>query len=216
MDNNEKKITPVVSSGSIKLKRKPFHQKLKETFISPDFAMATDGVKKTIVFGIQKTILDGIYNTVSALFFGQGYSANSPISRQINPSWWSNWNTGIGAPQNINYSGMIKNQMQQTQDSIQIPYRGGIKWNEMIIRPNPANNESMKDAESNADMILLSMNDILERFGHCTINDLNELVEQPMQAPLGNYGWTNLSSATKVFYPGIGYWLKLPEPTLLK
>lgn len=208
---DEKKITPVVDVGNITVKKKPFTQKFKEAFISQDFKSAAKGVNDGVVIpAIKKLIADGISNVVNSMLFGSSTPINGGF--RINPSTWS-WNGITYSGQNVNYSGV------STQTTIQqtvVPNAGRYKYDEIIIQPDPSKGETMGDAERHADDILFSLKDQLERFGSVTINDLFELCGLPMVSTLGNYGWKNLRDADKVLIPGQGFWLKLPNPTLLR
>ena len=208
MENNKDYTSPV-KKGDVVIKKKPFTQKLKEAFISQDFRTAADGVNKNVIIpAVKKVIADSIANVVNNILFGTNYTNGNGI--RINSSNWT-WNGVTYNGQNVNYSGYSKPVSQPAYSSLP----SNLRYDQIEVQPNPAENETMMDAERKADEIIMTLRDILDRYQKVYIADVMEVCKLPTQSTQWNYGWTNLRDLDKI-YTGTGFLLRFPNPTVLR
>lgn len=209
---NDKRSLAIVSSDNVTIKKKPFTQKFKEAFISQDFKTAATNANNNVFLpAFKRVILDVTMNILNNMLFGSSNPTNFRWGSNSNSSWSWNGITYSGNP--INYATASKQQSNQVQTVIPST-PGRYNYNDIIITPKPG--ETMADADRYAEDILLQMRDMLDRYGKVSINDFLDTCGLPMDIALGNYGWTNLRDMDKVLYPGQGYWIKLPVPTVIK
>lgn len=210
---DEKRSLAIVSSENVVIRKKPFTQKFKEAFISQDFKTAATNANNNVFLpAFKRIILDVTMNILNNMLFGSSNPTNFRWGNNNSSSW--SWN-GItyGGGTTINYAAASKQPSNQTQTVIPST-PGRCSYNDIIIVPKPG--ESMADAERFADDILMQMRDMLDRYNRVSINDFLDTCGRSTDNALGNYGWTNLKDMDKVLYPGIGYWIKLPVPTVIK
>lgn len=67
------------------------------------------------------------------------------------------------------------------------------------------------DSRGEAEQVLDAMDDMIDKYGFCSVADFYESVGKRGRHTDHNYGWDNLSNA-RVVYTRDGYELKLPRP----
>lgn len=202
---DENKITPIEGLNVV-VKKKSIGQKFKETFVSKDFSSTLSEVATNVaVPALKRVASDVITNFVNGVLFGNQFPTNGGFKFNASNWNWGNWNTGttFGSPY-FNYSGVTK--------PASPPAESAFKYDELIIIPKPG--ETMQQASVQADMVLKSLNELLDRFKKVRITDYYELCGKSAPLTYNNYGWTSLAGADKV-YIGVGYLIKMPTPILL-
>lgn len=176
---------PVVT-GKIIEKKKPLARKFASTFINEDIG----SVKEYILFdllipGIRDTIYDIINKGAEMLIYPKGRPSNKRIS-----SYGGTY---------VSYNNYSKSSSMRPSES----YRGrsSCDFNDIII-------ESRQEAESVIDTLI----DIIERYGQATVTDLYDCLNISRNNYTdSNFGWKDLRGA-KIVPVRHGYMLDLPRP----
>lgn len=195
------KATPIEPNTKQKvgLKKKPFGQRLKETFIAEDIGDVGDYILWTVIVpAIGRMIDEAICGASHKIFLGGG-AAPSNIARERGVS---------RVTTRTNYSGISS---KTTTQSSSYRNSGGFHLNEWMPVSRPI-----------AEQILSEAADYLEEYGRLTVDGYYEIAEKYLSFdfnPHSNFtaqswGWKSLSSAEIVSIPG-GAIIKLPNPIAL-
>lgn len=95
--------------------------------------------------------------------------------------------------------------------------QGKVEEQKLSVRPKPwfDSKEVIFDNRSDAEEVLDTLKDILERCDAVSILDFADLTGLDLKWTGTKYGWTNLNNTSIEPAPGGGYYIKLPRPIQL-
>lgn len=179
----DKKLGPVVTGGT-KVKKENEAKKLVKSFIVEDAASVGSYIlNEVIVPALKKTVQEVVTNGINRFLYGSSGASrsNTPSSRISYGSCYSQSNN------------------RQIERETDITMRG-YNYDEIVF-------ETRGDAE----LVLDTMNEALDRYGMVSILDLYELADIPCDNyTLNKYGWKDLSRASVIMVRD-GYIIKLPR-----
>lgn len=190
--DDKKKVEPAELRGKVTIQKPTIGKRMHDAFISQDFKTAAGGVvQDTIVPMIKRIIADGCSNMINRVLFGS--KAQNNTSSLFSNTWrYTGWGTG-----GINYSSISTgNAVQQTQQTTP----GILNYSDITF----TNREDAEDC-------LMTMKEILDRYGTVRIADFYEYLKIPTQSTQNNYGWKNLNSVEVEAFRGEWH-LTLPKP----
>ncbi len=179
-----------VVNGPVKVKKRSGIKKMADEFIKED----AESVKSYIFMDIllpamKKAISDVISNGVDMLLYGEtrgGRRNNSSTSR-------------------ISYRSYYDDRDDRRRDYNRPSRRsGGYDFDEFVM-------ERRGDAEA----VLDTMVDILDRYGVVRVTDFYELMGERGNYTDNKYGWTDLRNTAVKSVRGGGYIIDLPRPTVI-
>lgn len=180
-DLAEKKVSKVIQ-GTAMSKKKNWLQKSADAFISED----AQNIKSYILMDVliptvKKAISDIVKNGIDMIL----YDGNDRPKK--------------GSATRVSYGKYYERDNDRKQERRN--YRaGGYDYDDVIF-------ETRGDAEA----VLASMDDIIDRYGVVSVGDLYDLADIPTDNYAANkYGWTDISSGRAVRISN-GYILKLPR-----
>ena len=179
----EKKVEKVVT-GTTKVRKKTSVEKFANTFLQRDIDDVWGYLKTDVIIPhAKKAISDLITNAIDMLLYGEVRGK----SRNTNAS-------------KVSY----RSYYDRGRDNERRDYHraaSGYAFDDILF-----------DDRADAEEVLSSMIDIIERYDFVTVLDLHEMANVPSQRHTDNkYGWADLSTATTMRTMG-GYILKLPRP----
>ena len=181
----EKKIKPVATA---KVKKKTELQKLASTFITEDLDTVKNfAIQDVMIPSIKKAIVDIVTNGINMFMYGE--------TKKSSDAPWSS---------KVSYTGYYKDSGNNTTQRVERRYSDGFDYDRFSFK-----------TRGEAEMVLSSMDDILDRFGSVSVGDFYDLsgVSTDNYA-VYKYGWKDLQSA-RVEYRYDGYVIRLPKATLL-
>lgn len=190
-----RKLTKVIS-GKVIRKEKPFYKKIGDLFFGKDTENVVSYIWWDILIPAAKDLLvDSVKKAVEMRVYGETRRSDSRsgIVRDRGRSY-------------VNYGNYGRLDRDQTvtsrigSDQGVVHRRAKNNWEDIIL-------ESRSDAEE----VLASLLELIDKFEVASISDLCELIEIDSEHTDSKYGWTNLSKAT-VERVRNGYLLNLPTP----
>lgn len=175
-----------------------FGKLLKQTFIPEDVTDAKDYILSDIVMPAMKNgIFDTIMNIVD-YWRGGGGSYRRPgsigVSRpRIGQQYDYSSRSHIGAPR------------QEALPASRYSY------DDIVIDDYPSDQGGSAKARGDAEAVLVSMQNVIDRYSVVRISDLFDFVGLTGSSADYNYGWTNLNGSTVHRVSG-GWHLILPKP----
>ncbi|MBR5129527.1 MAG: hypothetical protein IKU67_05695 [Firmicutes bacterium] len=210
MEDNTK-MTPIVDKANVVLRKKSWIVRFKDAFVMQDFRQASDSVVSNILVPAAKS---AFINVVNGLLTGILYNNNAPrgigpYTSPVQNLWSAAWNGATYAGQGINYQGISR----PVSNPSLIPSTV-MDYRNIEIMPNPAENETIDDAQKKATQVLNSLVDRLARCQKVRIADLFDACGLFAASTLNNYGWTTLQGA-HIQFTGTGFKFIMPDPVPL-
>ena len=184
-DTHEEKKVEKVVKGTV-VKKKNGVRKFTDIFISEDVANVKSYVlMDVLVPAIKKAISDIVTDGIDMILYG-GTGGNR--KRSTNSSY-------------VSYRSYSDRKNDGPSDSSSS--RIGYSYDDIIL-----------NTRSEAEEVLLSMTDLLDRYGVVSVADLYDLVGVTGNYTDNRYGWTNIRNA-EVVHVRDGYLLKFPRAKLI-
>lgn len=158
---------------------------LLKSFLAEDLGTVGGYIlSDVIVPNVKKAVLDTVSNGFEMLLYGEVRSAKSSNT------------LGSRVSYNKIYDGRQNSVAARSETS-----NRRLDYMRLIF-----------DSKSEAEAVLTSLIDIIDRYEVCAVSDLYETIGRSGDAEFtdNKYGWTNLGSA-QVLRERDGYWLKLPK-----
>lgn len=188
MEENKKipeKKIKPVATG--KVKKKSELQKIASSFITEDINTVKEfAIQDVLIPSLKKAIVDIVTNGINMFMYGETKkSSSSTITSKIS------------------YSGFYKD-----SDSTSYTERrssiGSFDYDTIRFK-----------TRGDAELVLASMEEVIERFGFVTVGDFYDLAEVSTDNyAVNKYGWKDIQSA-RIVYTSEGYIIKLPRATLV-
>ena len=180
-EESERKVEKVIS-GSARVKKKGGIEKLANTFISEDAGNLKSYIIADILIPtIKNTLSDIVKNGIDMVL-----GIDSRSRRR-------------GASERVSYRDYYdKPRNRRDYDNSRI--RGGYSYDDIIL-----------DSRGEAEEVLTSMDDLIERYGIVSVADFYDLVGVNGNFTDNKYGWTDIRSAEVVRTRDGGYKIKMPR-----
>lgn len=181
---SEKNIEKVVK-GTV-VKKKNGVRKFTDIFISEDIENVKSYVfMEVLVPAVKKAISDIVTDGIDMILYG---STGGNRKRSTNASY-------------VSYRSYSDNKNDRHYDSMNS--RSGYSYDDIIL-----------NTRAEAEEVLLSMNELLDKYGVVSVADLYDLVGVTGNYTDNRYGWTNIRNA-EVVHVRDGYLLKFPRAKLI-
>jgi hypothetical protein len=180
----KKEIQKVVV-GEVVVKKKPFGQRIKDTFVAADFSsVARYVVTEVLIPAARNMIVDASTKGIERMMYGErhGRPRYSAGSRSVYQS----------SPLRTDY------RHPATRPPSQLGHRARLGRNDFIL-----------ETREEASEVLEKMNDILEMYEMVSIGDLHELLGLPTSHVDQKWGWTTLTNVS-IRQIREGFLLELP------
>lgn len=181
-EQKEKKVSKVID-GNARLRKKSGVSKLADIIIAEDINTVKNSLFSDILVpALKKVISDVVRNGIDMILYGSA-GENKPR----------------GPGSKISYSKYYEQPRAQT------------------ARPNPTSlgtynyDEVEIPSRSEAEAVLMQMDEIVDTYGFVKVADLYELAGISGNYTGYNYGWDNIRSASVVRLPNGWYTIKLPK-----
>ena len=185
----EKKVEKVIS-GEAKLKKKSGTRKLADVFITEDVAnVKSHVVSDIIVPAVKKIVSDIVKDGIDMILYG---------ATGQRKTYSDGFRGGL-----VDYS-----KMSTSRD-------GRRPVNTPRLDNTPSYDNIVLNNKGDAEVVLSTMDDIIDSYGEVSVAALYELVGLKSRYTDNNYGWTNLGNA-RVTRVVDGYLLDLPRAVPLK
>lgn len=181
----EKRVEkPVVSSGSVKVKKKSEASKLAEAFIAEDAANVKNYILMDVLIPtIKKTVYDIITNTFDMILFGG--------------SGHRRGDSGGRSGSYVSYNRFSDRKDSSRYESSRT--RNAYTYDDIIF-----------SNRGEAEEVLSQMDCIIDSYQMVRVADLFDMVGESCPFTYQNFGWTNLRNA-EVVRVRDGYKIKLPR-----
>lgn len=187
--SEEKKVQKVIN-GDAKLKKKNSARKLADVFVAEDVSNVKSHVISDIVVpAVKKIISDIVKDGIDMVLYG--------VTGQR-----KTYSDGFRAAY-VDY-----NKVSVRRDDRRHP-------NNQIVNNTPSYDNIVLNDKGDAELVLSTMDDIIDSYGEVSVAALYELVGLKARYTDNNYGWINLGNA-KVTRVIDGYLLDLPRAVPLK
>lgn len=196
-ENHEKVVNKPVVSTKVK-HRTTMGKLLRQTFIPEDVSDAKEYILSDIIMPAMKNgIFDTVMNIIDYWRGGGGSYRKS---------------TNVGAPksrigQMYDYSSRSRNTPSRQEPVVSSRY----SYDDIVIEDYPASQGGSAKSRADAEAVLVSMQNAIDRYTVVRISDLYDFVGLTGTPSDYNRGWTNLNGATCRRVSG-GWLLVLPEP----
>lgn len=177
---SEKKIEKVIS-GTAKSKKKNEVRKFADVFISEDI----DNVKSYILMDVlvpalKSTIVDIVNNGINMIFYGETRGSKKSASSGVS-------------------YGRYYDKDYDRRNNCSNRFRNKYSYDDIVL-----------DNRGDAEEVLSSMDDLIDRYRFASVGDLYDLVGITGDYTDNKYGWTDIRNAQVVRVRN-GYMLKLPR-----
>lgn len=192
------KVVEKVIEGKAVKRKKGLGRKLSETIIGD----SADNVREYIIWDVlvpalKETISDAVSGGIQMLLFGDKRPASRSISRDRGTSY-------------VSYSSYYdRDKPVRPRETRPLDDRRGRS--RVVDVDRAYSDEIVLESRGEAESVLDSLLDIIDRYEVASVADLYELVGIASQFTDNKYGWENLSAARVVRVRG-GYMLDLPKP----
>lgn len=181
--SDERPIKEKVISGKAKVAKKGGVGKMADLLCLQDIREVGEYVFKDVFIpNVKKVFKEVVDNTIDALFYG----------KVEKPSGGTN-------ASRVNYNAAYRTYNEP-------PVRSAT------ARPGYVFENVTLETRSDAEEVLASLKDIIDRYGICSVADLYDITGMDSKPTDSNYGWSDLERATIVRTVD-GYLLKLPKPS---
>lgn len=193
-----KKLDKVVE-GEVVRRKKPYGRRLRESFLGGDGQTVREYLLEDVILpNFRDLILDVINSGSERLILGESRAAHRRgATRFGNPTGRINYNGFSQQP-------VGRGVQDDSRASLSRRARASHDFEEIIIA-----------TRSEAQMVLDSLFDALERYDSVAVADLYELVGISANYAELRYGWTDLRGS-RIERTRHGYLLNLPKPGLLE
>lgn len=201
----EEKPIVKVTKGKVTIRKKPLGRRFAEAFGAQEGQGVIDYILYDIIVPATKNmLLDSISDGVEMALFGEvrGRRRRSSDNRSRYAYDRVSYRDDRDRYRNDRRDRRDDRYGRDHRDDIQ--ERRSMRDYEDIVF------NSKQDAED----VISSLVDMIDEYGQATVADLYDLAGITPEYTYGNYGWTNLSSATSV-RDRDGYTLRLPRAILL-
>lgn len=179
----EKKVEKVIT-GTAKARKKSELRKFTDVFVQEDMQSIKSYILvDVLVPAVKKAISDIVTNGIDMLLYGE--SGRTRETKKTNVSKVS-YRSYYDSPAERPGAHKINDRMGYNHDDIFLENRG------------------------EAEDVLSCMEDIIERYGMASVQDLYDLVGMTGKYTDNKYGWTNVRNATVVRVKD-GYLIKMPK-----
>ena len=181
----EKKVKAVATA---KVKKKSELQKLASTFITEDFDTVKNfAIQDVLIPSIKKAIVDIVTNGINMFMYGE--------TKKSSDTPWSS---------KVSYTGYYKDDKTNVVQRAERRYSEGFDYDKYSFK-----------TRGDAELVLSSMDEILDRFGFVSVGDFYDLAGITTDNyTVYKYGWKDLQMA-RIEYRYDGYVIKLPRATLV-
>lgn len=184
---SDKDIKKVVSAP-VKTRKKSEFQKFANAFMAEDLSKAKKYVVQQVIIPTAKQLLsDIITDTVQIVLYG-----NADERRR---------NRRSGGSERISYRDYTSYASERRNDPRDIPTER--PWNDF--------DDVMIPSKADAENVLETLRDIIDRYGRASVADFDELVGIRGPYTHNEYGWNDLADAKIVRTYGGDYMIKLPR-----
>lgn len=188
---------PVVS-GKVR-HRTSFGKLLRQTFIPEDVSDARDYILVDLVMpAIKNGIFDTIMNIIDYWRGGGGSYRRPGMTSAPRPR----------TSQQYDYNRVSRTNTQPSRETISTNNR--YSYDDIVIDDYPPNQGGSAKARADAEAVLVSMQDVIDRYSVVRGTDLYDFVGLTGTQSDYNYGWSNLDGATVRRVSG-GWLLVLPK-----
>lgn len=194
-----KKLKKVVE-GEVVRRKKPLGKRLKESFLGGDGQTVRDYLIEDIILpNFRDLIIDVVNGGVERMVLGDSRASHR---RGGSPRFGH-------ATGRVNYNGFSQSPVgrgarEDPRPPMSRRARAAHDFEEIVL-----------DSRTEAEMVLSTLYDALERYEQVTVADLLELVGISSNFTEMRYGWTDLHGSRIEHIRG-GYLLNLPRPELLE
>lgn len=184
-----------VIEGEVIRRKKPMGRRFKDAFLGGDGPTVREYVmEEVIVPNMRDLIVDVINGSIERMVYGESRAMHRRPGRRGGP---------------VNYNGFSQQPVgrggrDEPRQSLSRRARASFEFEDIII-----------PSRSEAEMVLSSLFDILERYDAVSVADLYELVDISANFTELGYGWTDLRGS-RIEHTRHGYLLNLPRPELLE
>lgn len=181
-ENNQRKIEKVIV-GTAKPKKKNELQKFADVFISEDVSNVKSYIlMDVLVPAVKKAVSDIVTNGIDMILYGEtGHTKKSSSASKVS---YRNY-----------YDKRDDRRDYRTDKTV-----GGFDYDNFIF-----------DSRGDAEVVLNSMEDIINQYGVVSVGDLYDLAGvSTTNYTVNKYGWTDIRSA-QVVRAREGYLLKMPR-----
>lgn len=183
-DVPEKTVEKVIV-GEVVVKKKPLGEKIKGVFVEADFkSVGRYVIMDVLLPAARNMIVDASTKGIERMFYGERAQQYRSGSRTIYNS---------SSPLRTDYR----------HPATRPPAQLGA------AHPRPGRNDFILASKEEAQLVLQSMNDILEMYEVVCVGDLNELVGFPSSYVDQKWGWTSLGD-TQIRPVREGFLIDLP------
>lgn len=194
--------TPVekVVSGAVKVKKKPFGQKFRETFMATDAKTVTAYVINDVLIPSARDVLyDAINKGIGRLMYGE---------RGRIPGVGNGTFGGVKTPYATPVNRMFG------MGGIQTAPMGQRMFQAPALQPASPDDFILPSRED-AEVIIEAVNDRLQAYGTVSVYELKKMLGLQTNHAENKWGWDNLRGAR--IDPSQGGWVMvLPTPTVLQ
>lgn len=192
-DSQDKKITPVVSSGTVR-RKKSLRKQISETFVAGDAKMAVRYVIFDVLLPSAKDmIVEAVSQGAEKLILGDSRRRHPLSPPQSGPTGYVSYNRIAMGGRSTGPSRALSRQARARHNFDEIVMNDRVEAEEVIDR----------------------LFDLVNRYETATVADLYELVGLTASHTDNKWGWTDLHGAGVSRIRG-GYLLDLPEPEVLE
>lgn len=189
----EKKVEKI-TEGTVVRRKKSLGKRFKEVFVSGDSKSVGHYVLLEVLLPAVKDMIADVASTyVDRTLFGEGRSGHRrPGMSHARPT---------GTPGYVSYNRFgPAGSREDARPSLSRQARATHSFDELVIA-----------TRVEAEAVISSLYDLLEKYQQATVEDLYDLVGETPQYTDSKWGWTDLRTAG-VTRSGGGYLLALPKP----
>jgi hypothetical protein len=189
----------VVLEGKTVVQKKGVGTRLKDMFVTDGVSFGEHLAENVVVPMIKDIILTIIRQTGDGVVRG--------FEEMLHPkgSGQNDVRTSGRTQGPISYNNLHRSSVTSRREETTIQYRSPARRSNRV-------EEVIFEYRSDAQKALTYLEGQIEELGHCTVGDLYDFVEYPMQSTDEQWGWTDLSRA---YIQEVGrnkYRLNMPEP----
>lgn len=191
-DKPEPKSIEKVVTGKVTVKKKSEARKFADVFVSEDFRNVASHILADILIPAVKDIIsNAITDGVNMMLYGEANRTRKTSNISRTP-----------------YNSLYTSRLERSSIGNETEYRKP--------RINRDYDDAIFDSRADAELVLDSLDEIIQTYGQAKVSDLGELLGVTGPYTDNNYGWTDLHSAKIVRLNGGGYILNLPRAIALE
>jgi len=187
-DVKEKVIT-----GEAIQRKKPLGRRFKDVFLGADIKGASSYIVADVLFpAVRNMVVDATTKGIERFVYGETGGRRPP---------------GPGRPRTTYHSPVERSRGRGVMLPDQPPHYG-----RPTRRPDrPSGNEIVLGSRNEAELVLESLRDVIDKYEVATVSDFHQLVGLPASYVDEKWGWTNLSHVD-VQQIREGYLINMPSP----